>query len=175
MMSAARWWQEFEYAAGHWFTKAAQAITGSVACLPGAFSAYRLTALESVLPKYSTRHTTPSEFLMKEMGEDRWMCALLILEGWQLSYTSLARVKTCVPQSFEELFNQRRRWLPRRWRRKRNSTWRRRQPHAPPLGASTRTAYPRRATATPALRFPLRNFFRLIMCWMGFRATLSTL
>ena len=112
MMSAARWWQEFEYAAGHWFTKAAQAITGSVACLPGAFSAYRLTALESVLPKYSTRHTTPSEFLMKEMGEDRWMCALLILEGWQLSYTSLARVKTCVPQSFEELFNQRRRWLP---------------------------------------------------------------
>jgi chitin synthase len=106
------WYQLFDYAIGHWFQKPAEHILGSVLCSPGCFSVFRCSALKQVLDEYSTEATSGSEFLMKDMGEDRWLCTLLIKKGFRLEYCALSEDQTYCPTEFEEFFKQRRRWIP---------------------------------------------------------------
>lgn len=106
------WYQIFDYAIGHWFQKPAEHILGCVLCSPGCFSVFRCTALESVLDTYSTEAIGANEFLMKDMGEDRWLCTLLIKKGWRLEYCAISEDQTYCPTEFGEFFKQRRRWIP---------------------------------------------------------------
>ncbi len=53
-------------------------ILGSVLCCPGCFSVYRVAALRDVLATYATEVDNAKEFLHKDMGEDRWLCTLLV-------------------------------------------------------------------------------------------------
>lgn len=106
------WYQRFDYAIGHWFLKPAEHILGSVLCSPGCFSAFRCSALAEVLEEYSTEATGGSEFLMKDMGEDRWLCTLLIKKGLRLEYCAISEDQTYCPTEFDEFFKQRRRWIP---------------------------------------------------------------
>lgn len=106
------WYQKFEYAFGHWFQKSAEHVLGCVLCCPGCFSVFRVKALESVLADYETVVKSAGEFLTKDMGEDRWLCTLLIKKGWRLEYAALAQNRTYSPDTFDEFYNQRRRWIP---------------------------------------------------------------
>ena len=106
------WYQIFDYAIGHWFQKPAEHILGCVLCSPGCFSVYRCKALRDVLETYSTEVIGASEFLMKDMGEDRWLCTLLIKAGWRLEYCAISEDQTYCPTDFGEFFKQRRRWIP---------------------------------------------------------------
>ena len=106
------WYQIFEYAFGHWFQKSAEHVLGCVLCCPGCFSVFRVSAIADVLETYQSSVTSASEFLTKDMGEDRWLCTLLIQHGWRLEYAALAENSTFCPESFNEFFNQRRRWVP---------------------------------------------------------------
>ena len=58
--------------------QAAEHVLGSVLCAPGCFSVYRCGALADVLPKYAKRVESAFDFLTKDMGEDRWLCTLLV-------------------------------------------------------------------------------------------------
>ena len=49
---------------------------------------------------------------MKDMGEDRWLCTLLIKKGWRLEYCAISEDQTYCPLEFGEFFGQRRRWIP---------------------------------------------------------------
>ena len=117
------WYQVFDYAIGHWFQKAAEHVLGCVLCCPGCFSVFRVEALdsalhsadtteESVLKTYSSGVDNGFDFLTKDMGEDRWLCTLLIKAGWRLEYSAVSEDSTYCPDSFEEFFKQRRRWVP---------------------------------------------------------------
>jgi chitin synthase len=106
------WYQIFEYAFGHWFQKSAEHVLGCVLCCPGCFSVFRVSAIADVLDTYQSSVTTASEFLTKDMGEDRWLCTLLIEKGWRLEYAALSENSTFCPDNFNEFFNQRRRWVP---------------------------------------------------------------
>ena len=106
------WYQIFDYAISHWFQKAAEHILGSVLCCPGCFSAFRVSALENVLNIYSSRVESGFDFLTKDMGEDRWLCTLLIQAGWKLKYSAVSTDGTFCPESFTEFYKQRRRWIP---------------------------------------------------------------
>eukprot|EP00056_Hartaetosiga_gracilis_P017926 m.8844 g.8844 ORF g.8844 m.8844 type:complete len:1642 (+) comp6238_c0_seq1:253-5178(+) len=105
------WYQKFDYAVGHWFQKAAEHVLGTVLCCPGCFSLYRIDALRDVVLEYSTHVDKASEFLTKDMGEDRWLCTLLVLCGWRLDYCAAAVDRTYCPDDFKDFFNQRRRWI----------------------------------------------------------------
>ena len=48
---------------------------------------YRIDALRDCLLKYSSSVTEAFDFLTKDMGEDRWLCTLLVMNGWRLDYT----------------------------------------------------------------------------------------
>ena len=117
------WYQKFDYAIGHWFQKAAEHILGSVLCCPGCFSVFRVSALNSVLhvdtstsktvlDTYSSNVEDGFDFLTKDMGEDRWLCTLLIEAGWRLKYCAVSQNYTYCPETFEEFYKQRRRWIP---------------------------------------------------------------
>lgn len=106
------WYQIFDYAIGHWFQKVAEHVLGSVMCCPGCFSVFRARALRDVLPKYATKVDKAKDFLTKDMGEDRWLCTLMVQAGWRLEYAAAADSYTYCPDSFDEFYKQRRRWMP---------------------------------------------------------------
>ncbi|CAB4015437.1 Chitin synthase 6, partial [Paramuricea clavata] len=106
------WYQMFDYAIGHWFQKVANHVLGSVLCCPGCFSVYRAKALRDVLGLYSTTADHAVDFLTKDMGEDRWLCTLMVQAGWRLEYCAAAENFTYCPDNFDEFYKQRRRWIP---------------------------------------------------------------
>ena len=46
------------------------------------------------------------------IGEDRWLCTLMIERGWRLDYCASSSCYTYCPDNFDEFFKQRRRWGP---------------------------------------------------------------
>ena len=46
------------------------------------------------------------------LGEDRWLCTLMVQAGWRLEYCAAAENFTYVPDNFDEFYKQRRRWIP---------------------------------------------------------------
>ena len=106
------WYQVFDYAIGHWLQKSAEHVLGCVLCSPGCFSLFRCSALRPCLETYSTEVTDAFEFLTKDMGEDRWLCTLLVKNGWRLEYCAVSEDLTYCPDDFDEFFRQRRRWVP---------------------------------------------------------------
>lgn len=46
------------------------------------------------------------------LGEDRWLCTLMVQAGWRLEYCAAAEDSTFCPDTFDEFFKQRRRWIP---------------------------------------------------------------
>ncbi|XP_068430923.1 chitin synthase 1 [Clinocottus analis] len=108
------WYQKFEYAVGHWLQKTAEHVLGSVLCSPGCFSLFRGSALmdDNVMKRYTTTATRASEYVQYDQGEDRWLCTLLLQQGWRVEYNAASDAYTNSPEEFKEFYNQRRRWGP---------------------------------------------------------------
>ncbi|CAC5410040.1 CHS1 [Mytilus coruscus] len=108
------WYQQFEYAVGHWLQKTSEHVFGCVLCCPGAFSLFRATALmdDNVMRMYTSPPSEARHFIQYEQGEDRWLCTLMLQQGWEIDYAASADAFTFAPQTFEEFFVQRRRWAP---------------------------------------------------------------
>ncbi|XP_059504833.1 chitin synthase chs-1-like [Stegostoma tigrinum] len=108
------WYQKFEYAVGHWLQKTAEHVLGCVLCSPGCFSLYRAAALmdDNVVKRYTTKATEGQHFIQYDQGEDRWLCTLLLQQGWRVEYNAASDAYTNAPQEFKEFYNQRRRWVP---------------------------------------------------------------
>jgi len=45
-------------------------------------------------------------------GEDRWLCTLLLQRGYRVEYSAASDAYTQCPESFDEFYKQRRRWIP---------------------------------------------------------------
>jgi chitin synthase len=45
-------------------------------------------------------------------GEDRWLCTLLLKRGYLMEYSAASDAYTQCPDSFDEFYKQRRRWIP---------------------------------------------------------------
>ena len=116
--------QNFEYKMSNILDKPMESIFGFIAVLPGAFSAYRYTALQNgpkgdgPLAKYfhgekmigDTSLITANMYL----AEDRILCFELVTkrnENWLLRYVHKAKAETDVPDAIPEFISQRRRWL----------------------------------------------------------------
>uniref|UniRef100_A0A3Q1J333 chitin synthase n=1 Tax=Anabas testudineus TaxID=64144 RepID=A0A3Q1J333_ANATE len=108
------WFQKFEYAVSHWLQKTAEHVIGCVLCSPGCFSLFRAAALmdDNVMKRYATKSTEASHYIQYDQGEDRWLCTLLLKQGWRVEYNAASDAYTNAPEDFKELYNQRRRWGP---------------------------------------------------------------
>nr|KAG5706142.1 hypothetical protein BaRGS_025764 [Batillaria attramentaria] len=72
---------------------------------------YRASAIRQVMDKYATPTRTPFTVYVKDTGEDRWMATLMMINGWRLRYSAFADNTTYCPDTFQEFFKQRRRWI----------------------------------------------------------------
>ncbi|XP_008295149.1 uncharacterized protein LOC103368524 [Stegastes partitus] len=108
------WYQKFEYAVGHWLHKTAEHVFGCVLCSPGCFSLFRASALmdDNVMKKYTIKASEAQHYIQYDQGEDRWLCTLLLKQGWRVEYNAASDAYTNAPEEFKEFYNQRRRWGP---------------------------------------------------------------
>ncbi|KPV74975.1 glycosyltransferase family 2 protein [Rhodotorula graminis WP1] len=125
--------QNFEYKMSNVLDKPTESAFGYVAVLPGAFSAYRFSAIQgrplnqyfhgdgTLAARLGPKGTDGMSIWTKSalaadmfLAEDRILCFELVAkanERWVLGYVKPAKGETDVPESAAELIGQRRRWL----------------------------------------------------------------
>ncbi|EFX80551.1 hypothetical protein DAPPUDRAFT_51536 [Daphnia pulex] len=106
------WYQMYEYAVGFWLQKPSESVLGDILCAAGCFSLIRATVLldGDVMSKFVERSEKAHHFIQRDQGEDRWLCTLLIKRGYRLAYSASSYAYTRCPETFDEFYNQRRRW-----------------------------------------------------------------
>lgn len=115
--------QVYEYFISHHLTKAFESMFGSVTCLPGCFSMYRLKTAKKYKPliisdeiirEYSINHVdTLHKKNLFSLGEDRYLTTLMAkyFPKMKFTFVSDAYAQTAVPVEFDVLLSQRRRWI----------------------------------------------------------------
>ncbi len=89
------------------FTRAYQSKIRSVLCTPGAFSAYRRTAVEAVLSDWNNQSWMGKP---STIAEDRALSNLILREGHEIVFQSDAVVWTNVPTGYKQMARMYQRW-----------------------------------------------------------------
>ncbi|ETN46065.1 uncharacterized protein HMPREF1541_00249 [Cyphellophora europaea CBS 101466] len=115
--------QVYEYYISHNLTKAFESLFGSVTCLPGCFSMYRIRAAETGKPLFVSKEIVQdySEIRVDtlhmknllHLGEDRYLTTLLLKHHpkFKTKYIFTAHAWTIAPDSWTVFMSQRRRWI----------------------------------------------------------------
>jgi chitin synthase len=115
--------QVYEYFISHNLSKAFESLFGSVTCLPGCFSMYRIRAAETGKPLFVSREVIEAysenrvdTLHMKNLlhlGEDRYLTTLLLKYHGQYKTKFIfdAHASTVAPDSWTVFLSQRRRWI----------------------------------------------------------------
>ncbi|KAJ3020179.1 hypothetical protein HKX48_001179 [Thoreauomyces humboldtii] len=113
--------QVYEYFISHYLSKAFESLFGTVTCLPGCFSMYRIhsnnvpvLASDAVLDLYGTRRVDTLHLKnLLLLGEDRFLTTVLlkVFPKRKTGFTPAAKCETAAPDSFRVLLSQRRRWI----------------------------------------------------------------
>ncbi|KAL2021295.1 hypothetical protein VTK56DRAFT_7266 [Thermocarpiscus australiensis] len=115
--------QVYEYYISHNLTKAFESLFGSVTCLPGCFSMYRIRAAETGKPLFVSREVVEAYSTIRvdtlhmknllHLGEDRYLTTLLLKyhSSYKTKYIFNAHAWTIAPDSWKVFLSQRRRWI----------------------------------------------------------------
>lgn len=115
--------QVYEYYISHNLTKAFESLFGSVTCLPGCFTMYRIRAAETGKPLFVSsemiqayseiRVDTLHMKNLLHLGEDRYLTTLLLKfhSKYKTKYIFNAHAWTIAPESWSVFMSQRRRWI----------------------------------------------------------------
>ncbi|ORY64877.1 class V chitin synthase [Pseudomassariella vexata] len=115
--------QVYEYYISHNLAKAFESLFGSVTCLPGCFSMYRIRAADSGKPLFVSREVVDSYSTIRvdtlhmknllHLGEDRYLTTLLLKfhNSYKTKYIFAAHAWTIAPDSWAVFLSQRRRWI----------------------------------------------------------------
>ncbi|KAJ2302821.1 hypothetical protein IWW55_003239 [Coemansia sp. RSA 2706] len=114
--------QVYEYFISHHMAKAFESLFGSVTCLPGCFSMFRLRTTDGkplliakpIVEAYSELHVdTLHKKNLLSLGEDRYLTTLMMkhFPRFKLKFIQDAKCKTIAPEKWSVLVSQRRRWI----------------------------------------------------------------
>ncbi len=115
--------QVYEYYISHNLSKAFESLFGSVTCLPGCFSMYRIRAAETGKPLFVSREVVEAYAEIRvdtlhmknllHLGEDRYLTTLLLKHHpkYKTKYIFSAHAWTIAPESWSIFMSQRRRWI----------------------------------------------------------------
>ncbi|KAJ1917489.1 hypothetical protein H4219_003171 [Mycoemilia scoparia] len=114
--------QVYEYFISHHMAKAFESLFGSVTCLPGCFSMYRIYSTKGapliiskkVIAEYAENHVdTLHKKNLLSLGEDRYLTTLMMkhFPKLKLTFASDALCQTTAPDKWQILLSQRRRWI----------------------------------------------------------------
>lgn len=120
------WWtmiQVYEYYISHHLSKAFESLFGSVTCLPGCFTLYRIRSADKgrplvvsnlVIDEYAEIHVdTLHKKNLFSLGEDRFFTTLLMkhFPHYKTKFIPDATAVTAAPDTWAILLSQRRRWI----------------------------------------------------------------
>jgi chitin synthase len=115
--------QVYEYYISHNLTKAFESLFGSVTCLPGCFTMYRIRAAETGKPLFVSKEVVEAYSQIRvdtlhmknllHLGEDRYLTTLLLKfhSKYKTKYLFRAHAWTVAPDSWTVFMSQRRRWI----------------------------------------------------------------
>jgi chitin synthase len=115
--------QVYEYYISHNLTKAFESLFGSVTCLPGCFSMYRIRAAETGKPLFVSKEVVEGYAVNRvdtlhmknllHLGEDRYLTTLLLKHHskYKTKFIFRAQAWTIAPDSWTVFLSQRRRWI----------------------------------------------------------------
>lgn len=115
--------QVYEYFISHNLSKAFESLFGSVTCLPGCFTMYRIRAAESGKPLFVSREIIDAYSEIRvdtlhmknllHLGEDRYLTTLLLKHHptYKTKFIFAAHAYTIAPDSWAVFLSQRRRWI----------------------------------------------------------------
>ncbi|EDN99258.1 hypothetical protein SS1G_14118 [Sclerotinia sclerotiorum 1980 UF-70] len=115
--------QVYEYFISHNLAKAFESLFGSVTCLPGCFTMYRVRAAESGKPLFVSREVVDDYSNIRvdtlhmknllHLGEDRYLTTLLMKHHskYKTKYIRTAHAWTIAPDTWTVFLSQRRRWI----------------------------------------------------------------
>lgn len=115
--------QVYEYYISHNLAKAFESLFGSVTCLPGCFSMYRVRAAESGKPLFVSKEVVEAYSEIRvdtlhmknllHLGEDRYLTTLLLKHhnNYKTKYIFNAHAWTIAPDEWSIFLSQRRRWI----------------------------------------------------------------
>ncbi|KAJ5796062.1 CAZyme family GT2 [Penicillium psychrosexuale] len=115
--------QVYEYYISHNLTKAFESLFGSVTCLPGCFTMYRIRTAENGTPLFVSKAVVEAYSEIRvdtlhmknllHLGEDRYLTTLLIKyhPKFKTKYIFRCHAWTVAPESFTVFLSQRRRWI----------------------------------------------------------------
>ena len=115
--------QVYEYYISHHLSKAFESLFGSVTCLPGCFSMYRIRTADKgrpiiisnrIIEEYAEPNVdTLHKKNLLSLGEDRYLTTLMLkhFPTFRTKFTPDAIAHTIAPESWRVLFSQRRRWI----------------------------------------------------------------
>lgn len=113
----------YEYYISHHLAKAFESLFGSVTCLPGCFSMYRLRTPDTHKPMFisnqiildysENRVDTLHVKNLLHLGEDRYLTTLLLkhFPSSKTIFVRDAQAYTVAPEDWTVLLSQRRRWI----------------------------------------------------------------
>jgi chitin synthase len=115
--------QVYEYYISHNLTKAFESLFGSVTCLPGCFSMYRIWTADTNKPLFVSREVVEGYSVNRvdtlhmknllSLGEDRYLTTLLLKHHskYKTKYIFTAHAWTVGPDTWKVFLSQRRRWI----------------------------------------------------------------
>jgi chitin synthase len=115
--------QVYEYYISHNLSKAFESLFGSVTCLPGCFTMYRIRAADSGKPLFVSNEVVTNYATIRvdtlhlknllHLGEDRYLTTLLLKhhQKYKTKYIFDAHAWTIAPDSWAVFLSQRRRWI----------------------------------------------------------------
>ena len=115
--------QVYEYYISHHMVKAFESLFGSITCLPGCFSMFRIRTPDTQRPLFiannvledyaENRVDTLHLKNLLYLGEDRYLTTLVLkhFPDYKTVFVRHARCTTTVPDSWRVLLSQRRRWI----------------------------------------------------------------
>ncbi|KAI8919488.1 chitin synthase 6 [Powellomyces hirtus] len=115
--------QVYEYYISHHMAKAFESLFGTVTCLPGCFTMYRIRTPEKKIPLLASSDIiaeyqenivdTLHKKNLLSLGEDRFLTTLMLkyFPEYRTKFSADAKCLTIVPDSMSILLSQRRRWI----------------------------------------------------------------
>ncbi|KAF3937271.1 Myosin-X [Dactylella cylindrospora] len=115
--------QVYEYFISHNLAKAFESLFGSVTCLPGCFSMYRIRTAETGKPLFVSKEVVEAYATIRvdtlhlknllHLGEDRYLTTLLLKyhPRFKTKFLMAAKAWTIAPDSWKVFMSQRRRWI----------------------------------------------------------------
>ncbi|KAK0523106.1 Chitin synthase, class 8 [Tilletia horrida] len=115
--------QVYEYYISHYLAKAFESLFGSVTCLPGCFSMFRIRTPDTHRPLFiansivddyaENRVDTLHSKNLLHLGEDRYLTTLVLkhFPNYKTIFVRDGKAKTAAPEEWKVLLSQRRRWI----------------------------------------------------------------